>query len=72
MTRPICAVSPGARKRGSDTIVTTGSRTVTAPLAEPSFLAENATAISRSWPWKSGMSKCTVAAPSPSSRTIPE
>jgi len=49
------------QKGGSDTIVTTGSRTVTAPLAEPSFFPENATAISRSCPWKSGTSKRTVA-----------
>src|SRR5205814_1700071 len=61
MTTPICAVSPGARKRGSDTIVTTGSRTVTLPLAAPSSLAEYATAISRTRPWKSGTSQELVA-----------
>jgi len=40
MTTPIWPLSPGARKRGSDTIVTTGSRTIIAPLAEPSLPAE--------------------------------
>jgi hypothetical protein len=69
VTRPR---SSGARKRGSVTVLTTGSRTVTACSAFPSLLALQATAITRRRPLKSGTSSETVASPFSSALTMPE
>ena len=66
------ASSPGARKRGSSASAMIGSRTVSGLLAAPMRLPAQATAISRSSPAKSGMSRVTVAVPSGATATGPE
>ena len=66
------ASSPGARKRGSSASAIAGSRTVTGLLAAPIRLPDQATAISRNSPAKSGISRVTVAVPSAATATGPE
>ena len=64
--------SPGARKRGWLTAITTGSRTIIAALASPTPVFDQASAISFSVPLKSGMSSGTAAVPSAPTVTTPE
>ena len=66
------AVSPGARNRGSDTSGNTGSRIVVPAVAEPTPVGDQAVAISRSLPSKSGTGSATVPRPCASSSTSPE
>ena len=56
--------SPVSRKRGSVAVSTTGSRTVTSPMARPTLSLLQATAITRTVPAKAGMSNATSAVPS--------
>ncbi len=55
--------SPGARKRGIAAEITTGSRTSTSSAAWPTPSADQAMAMTRTLPLKSGRSKSTVARP---------
>ena len=48
--------SPLSRKRGSVAVSTTGSRMITSPTARPTLSLDQATAITRAVPAKSGMS----------------
>ncbi len=64
--------SPVSRKRGSVAVSTTGSRTVTSPLARPTLSLLQATAITRTVPANAGMSKATSAVPSGLTVTMPE
>lgn len=60
----IAARSPGARKRGAVTVMTTGSRMIVVASAWPSAVAVHATAMIRASPLKSGIGTSSVATPS--------
>ena len=64
--------SPLSRKRGSVAVSTTGSRMMTSPAARPTLSFDQATAITRAVPAKSGMSNATSAVPSGLTVTMPE
>ena len=51
-------------KRGSVAVTTTGSRTMTSPTALPTLSFDQATAITRTVPANSGISKAISAVPS--------
>ncbi len=65
-------VSPLKRKRGSEAVTTTGSRTTTSPEAWPVLSLLQAIAITRTVPVNAGISKLTSAVPSSLALTMPE
>ena len=65
-------MSPGAKKSGRLTAMTTGSRTTISASPSPTPVFDQAIAISLSVPLKSGMSRSTRALPSGLSVTTPE
>ena len=70
--QPSRVVSPGARKRGRLAWTTTGSRTSPSLDAWPTPSADQATAISRTVPLKSGSATGARTRPSASASRRPE
>ena len=64
--------SPFNRKRGKVVVSTTGSRITTSETALPTFVALQATAMTRAVPANSGMAKGISADPSAPTVTMPE
>src|SRR6516225_4004126 len=60
--------SPASMNRGRVAVRTTGSRTVTSPEVWPTLSFDHATAMTRTVPANSGMSKPTSAVPSAATR----